>query len=209
MVNSPRIYIATDPTAAVRVIANMATSSYIGRSDLAVSYDGYQFNTVLYTCRQRGPGYFTGIITQPALGIEDISIDFADGKITYDGKIYILDEDATVGEIVTKPIMRVLEIVSTHAGYYVVAQNQLDGRSYDYLNGQPLVMTGGFRARGVEDDLIVDSRYTGHRYLVRGDHMDTTRQTATFDGRPAELLNVQDYAVTFPNGLSTARVKKK
>lgn len=206
---APRVYVTNDTDALVRAIAITSGSSYVSRSDLCVSLDGTTFNTVLFNSRQSGPGYFNGSIVQPALDIDGQDIDFSDGTFTYDGKTYVLDETATIGEIITKPIMRVVEIVQTHAGYYVAAQNKLDGRSHDYLNGQPLVITGGIRARGSEDDLVAHAQYVGHDYIVRGDHLDMTQQTATFDGQPATQLKVEDYTVTFTDDLSTATVTKK
>jgi hypothetical protein len=126
----------------------------------------------------------------------------------YGGRKYVLDETAVIGEIITKPVMRIVAIVKTYLGYYVVAQDYLTGRSHDYLNGQPLTAVNSVRVRGA-DDRIEDSLYQGHRYIVRGDYMDVENQKATFDGRPATQLEVDDYEVTFADDLSTVTVKRK
>lgn len=202
-----RIYVTTDSNADIRAIAKVAEGSYVGRNGLLVSYDGGTFHTVLFNARRTGPGYFSGTITQPALGINDASLDATDDAMTLGGVAYDLDDSATIGQIVTKAIMQVFELVQTHAGYYVVAQNQLDGKSHDFLDGQPLENVGGIRARG--GDIVADVQYVGHRYLVTGDHMDTSRQTATFDGQPATHLDVNDYEVAFADDLSSVTVTKK
>jgi len=206
---APRIFVTADPTAKVRAIANVATHPYSPRrNELCVSFDGTTFHTVLFNGRESGPGYYTGTIEQPALNITEVPVAFADGKMTYDGVSYVLDETATIGMIVTKPVMRVIGIVETCAGYYVTAQNLLDGRSHDYLDGAPLKIISGIRARG-QENLVADSQYEGHRYVVQGDHMDVTRQTAVFDDQPATILNPEDYEVTFADDLTSVTVTKK
>lgn len=202
-----RIYVTTDSNADVRAIATVAEGSYVGRNGLLVSYDGGTFHTVLFNARRTGPGYFSGTITQPALGINDVMLDATDDAMTLGGVAYDLDESAAIKQIVNKPIMQVFELVQTHVGHYVVAQNQIDGKSYDFLDGQPLENVGGIRARG--GDVVADVQYVGHRYLVTGDHMDTSLQTATFDGQPATPLNVNDYEVAFADDLSSVTVTKK
>ena len=210
MTLEPRIYVTSDDDAAVRAIANTANHQYSpGRAELCVSYDGTTFHTVLFNTSLSGPGYYDGKIVQPALDIDGHPISFANGEMTYDGHTYVLDENASIGEIITDPVMRIVSIVETHAGFYVTTQNYLTGRSHDYLDGKPLTIIDGIRARGAEGDLVEDTQYAGHRYIVRGDHMDMTRQTATFDGLPATQLNPDNYRVVFGDDLSTIEVFKK
>lgn len=206
--SAPRIYVTTDPDATVCAIANAVALSSPGRSDLLVSCDGITFNTVLYNAHRITPGCYSGTITQPALDIQRHEISFSGDEVTYGGRKYVLDEAAVIGEIITQPVMRVVSIVETHLGYYVAAQNYLTGRSHDYLSGRPLTAVNSVRVRGAED-VVEDSFYHGHRYIVRGDYMDVESQTATFDGRPATQLAVEDYEVIFPDDLSTVTVRKK
>ena len=201
------IFTAIDPNTPVRAIA---TTNH--RSCLLVSEDGTTFTTVLFNCHQSSLRYSRGMVVQPALRIKDValSLDFTGGEATYNGATYVLDETATVGSVVTKPIMRVVEIVQTHAGYYVCARNELDGRPHNYLNGRLLTITDYVGVRGGDDDLVTHAKYSeGHSYVVRGDHMNVALQTATFDDQPATILIVEDYEVTFPDDLSTVSVTKK
>lgn len=210
MTLQPRIYVTTDANATVRAIANTAENPYyIAPGDLRISFDGKTFHTVLFNSDRSGPGYYHGAITQPALDINSREINFANGEVIYDGRTYVLDETATIGETITKPVMRVISIVETHLGYYVTAQNYLTGGLHSYLDGKPLTIISGISARCADSDIVEDSKYVGHHYLVRGDHMDVTRQTATFDGVPATQLNAEDYVVTFADDLSTVAVTKK
>jgi hypothetical protein len=220
---APRVYVTTDPNAEIRAIANTSTpKSLIGlegtyyptfASMLALSRDGATFYTGFYQSSLSGGDQFEGKITQPQLGIDDKSIKYSDGTMAYDGVEYILDETATVAEIITKPIMRmrVRSVVETSLGYYVTAENRLDRHSYFYLDGKPLTIIpdGSMRVRETQDDLVECMRFVGHEYLVRGDHMDTSRQTATFDGKPATEVPTTDYNYQFADDLSTVTVTKK
>lgn len=208
VMSAPRIYVTADPDATVRAIANVVAPSAPGLSDLLVSGNGTVFNTVLYNAHRIAPGHYSGTVTQPALDILRHEISFSDGVMTYDGRKYVLDETAVIGEIITQPVMHIVSIVKTHLGYYIAAQDYLTGRSHDYLDGRPLIAVNSVRARGA-DDVVEDSLYRDHHYVVRGDYMDIESQTATFDGQPATQLVVEDYEVTFPDDLSTVTVRKK
>lgn len=204
---APRIFVTEDPDAAVRAIANTAKRPHAPFQDeLLVSLNGTTFHTVLFDLRSSGKGRFNGTVRQPAQGIDGQKIDFADGEITYDGKKYVLDENATIGEIITRPVMRIVMLASVHDTYYIAAQNLLTGMSHDYFDSQPLTIVDSI---GVRSDLVVCNTYEGHEYAVQGDHMDRNRQVATFDGQVATQLDPDDFLVTFADDLSTVTVTRK
>ena len=213
----PRVYVTTDPNAEVKAIAQTpeaftiittGDTAYRTNSDsLHVSYDGIVFNTVLSSLRTDRGYSFAGTVTHPGLNIDSVSIELSDGVVTYNGVTYALDENATIGEIITKPIMRIVELVETCHGFYVTTLNRLTGKPHNFLNGQPLVILGGFRAR--EGNIVAEAHYDGHVYQVTGDHMDTSRQTATFDGCTATILDPKDYIVIVADDLSTVTVTRK
>jgi len=207
----PRIYVIDpdDTEAKIRAIADIAEGSLSKGFDLLVSLDGLNFYDVLYKIRESGPDYHNGRITQPAVELNRVAISFADGKMTCDDRVYTLDSNAAMAMTIFKPIMRVVELVETHLGYYVVAQDLITGMSHDFLDGEPLCLIPGSGMRARSGDLVADSQYVGHRYLVRGDHMDVSRQTATFDDKPATVLDPKDYVVTFVDDLSSATITKK
>lgn len=203
-----RVYVATNADAPARAIANKATGSYVDRSDLLLNPFGGPFYTMLFNCQQSGPGSrFGGTVTQPALGIEAVPVHFADDIMSYGGWSYELDVNATVEQVITKPVMRVSEVVQTYAGLYIAAQNLLDGMSRHYLNGAPLTITGGSAPR--HTDLVAYARYEGHEYLVRGNFTSLAEQVATFDGQPATQLAVDDHKFAFADDLSTVVTQAK
>jgi len=205
------IYTTTDAAASVKAIANTADKAYYpNRDTMLVSLDGEVFTTVYYSSKLSGGYRYSGTVIQPALDIDGVAISYADDTLTYDGIVYVLDPEAVMAEVVTKPVMEITRIVETYEGYYVVAQNYIDGRLYHFHNGRPLALLRGSQERETqESDVVADFRYEGHRYLVRGDHMDATGQTATFDGLPAPIVVPEDYVATFADDLSTVTVAKK
>jgi len=73
---------------------------------------------------------------------------------------------------------------------------------------EQIIMTmlpGSVRARGDAATLLFDD----HRLDISGDHLDMTRQYATLDGQPAEVLIPDYYEVSFADDLSTVTVSKK
>jgi hypothetical protein len=152
----------------------------------------------------------------PALELAKATFDY-DSKtntIVYDDEVYGLDEsfdptNTTVIEL--KPVMRVTNLVLTHRGYIVEAQNEVDQKVYTYFDGKPVkVKPGSMRARGdVETLIFEDNNGATYRLDVNGDNIDMTQQTATFDGMEALVLISDEYKVIFADDLSTVSVNKK
>lgn len=210
---APRVYLIDSDVIGEGVVCAIADTSDSGfspqRGELAVSFDGETFYPALFNCRESGPGLFNGKLVQPEVGVDGVAIDFADGKMTYDGRDYVLDEKAIVVTLIDKPMMKVNALVETPAGFYVQAQNLFTGKSHHFLAGVPLeIIPGGGRVRG-DDSLVEDSRYVGHRYIVCGDPLDRASQTATFDDKFVTQLDAGDYEVVFADDLTFVSVTKK
>ncbi|HJP81846.1 MAG TPA: hypothetical protein VJ841_05615 [Candidatus Saccharimonadales bacterium] len=204
-----RVYVTTKPPGTkIRAIANASDiPTFANAGDLSVSYDGKEFYTVYFNLRAAGGGNFLGSIEQPAKNLAAM-IRFGGGIFTHLGSVYRLDERATVETLVRKPVMRIVEVVETHAGILVMAQNRLDGRSHDYLDGGKLEIVNGARVRG--NHVTVSASYKGHYFQVQSlSPMRRDQDIVTFDGQPAKYLKESDYRFVFADDLSRVEVKRR
>jgi len=147
----------------------------------------------------------------PELSLIAAKLEYSGNTVVWGDVTYRLDESfvpaAGTTIIGLKPVMEVLTLVSTDRGYIVQARNSVDGEIRTYLNGRPVRVTpGSVHTRDIVATLFLSG---GHQLIISGDYLDLSRQTATFDDRPAQVLAPRNYKLDFADDLKTVSVRKR
>jgi hypothetical protein len=202
---TPRIYRSTKPKTNVQFIAGPTSlPSGEGRMCVYLSRDGGAYYTALFVCALKEATLQTGLVFQPFLNINGVTISATPDSIIYRGTRYRLNSSATMGTPIARPVPKVIDWLNTVSGQLVIVIDLLSGRRVVYLNSRALYFISG--SHEIDGSGAVCSTYSymeqnmldGHSLTVVTSPDDPTNQLMAFDNRPVERLNPARYQMELP-----------